>query len=281
MAASFPSSEGWVSFDVPEAGKPVTTYYKIIGELSEESIPLIALHGGPGAGHEYLYPLIDLYEKHKLPIVYYDQIGCAQSTHLPEKLGDEEFWSFDLFIRELENLIEKLNIREYYVYGSSWGGILAGEYASRQPRGLKKLVIASGPCDMRLYSQGVQRLLKQLPDESQKVLEDCEKRNHYEGPEYENACLEFAKRFTCRLDPFPEDLQKAFVHLQADRTTELTMYVGHIYTLSKMSLTCLQGLGHMSFRSSAHCGIGKDGLRPTTSVSRHCSPTEDMTRPKI
>jgi L-proline amide hydrolase len=227
MSASFPSQEGWVSFDVPDAGKPVKTYYKVIGDLSGTSIPLIVLHGGPGAGHEYLYPLIDLYQKHKIPIVFYDQIGCAQSTHLPEKLGDERFWSVGLFIRELENLIEKLNVksRGYYVYGSSWGGMLAGAFAARQPLGLKKLVIASGPCDMRLYVKGLRALVKKLPEEIQNVLEDCEKRGHYEGPEYDNAYMAFAKRFTCRLDPFPEDFQKAFAHLQADRTAELTMYV--------------------------------------------------------
>lgn len=73
-------------------------------------------------------------------------------------------------------------------------------------QGLKKLVIASGPCDMRFYSKGVQALLKQLLEDIQKVLEDSERRVLYEGPKNEKACMEFAKRFTCRLDPFPEDL---------------------------------------------------------------------------
>ena len=224
MDADFPSHEGWVSFEVPEAGKPVSTFYKIIGDVTEAT-PLIALHGGPGAGHEYLYPLTDLYKDHKIPIVFYDQIGCASSTHLPEKLGDETFWTFDLFIKELENLIDKLDIRSrgFYVYGSSWGAVLAGAYASRQPLGLKKLIISSGPCDMDLYTKGVQSLLKQLPDKYQQVLAECERKEKYEGPEYEEACLEFAKRFTCRLDPFPKGLQDAFVHLSEDRTTELTM----------------------------------------------------------
>lgn len=40
--------------------------------------------------------------------------------------------------------------------------------------------------------QGVQSILKQLPEKYQKVLEECEREEKYEGPEYEEACLEFA-----------------------------------------------------------------------------------------
>lgn len=158
--AEYPTSEGEVAFDVPDAGKPCKTWYKILGTLDSTSPVLIALHGGPGAGHDYLVPLADLYELYELPIVLYDQIGCARSTHLKEKMGDEEFWSFDLFIRELDNLIDKLNLRKrgFYLLGQSWGGVLASAYAmhqplGRSPEGLKKLVIASGPASIPLYGK--------------------------------------------------------------------------------------------------------------------------------
>ncbi|CAJ2502236.1 Uu.00g096300.m01.CDS01 [Anthostomella pinea] len=52
-----PTTESEVSRTTP-TGEPSTTCYKIIGDLSSAtSPPLIALHGGPGAGHEYLSPL--------------------------------------------------------------------------------------------------------------------------------------------------------------------------------------------------------------------------------
>lgn len=109
----FPIIEGEVDFDVPNAGKPCKTWYKILGSLEETTAPvLIGLHGGPGSGHEYLVPLADLYRPYGIPTLLYDQIGCGRSTHLREKMGDAEFWSFDLFIKELDNLIDHLNIRE-------------------------------------------------------------------------------------------------------------------------------------------------------------------------
>lgn len=157
----FPIIEGEVDFEVPNAGKPCKTWYKILGSLEETTAPvLIGLHGGPGSGHEYLVPLADLYRPHGIPTLLYDQIGCGRSTHLREKMGDAEFWSFDLFIKELDNLIDHLNIRKrgFFLLGQSWGGVLAASYAMSggeggSPPGLKKLVIASGPASIPLYGR--------------------------------------------------------------------------------------------------------------------------------
>lgn len=97
-----PISEGEVAFEVPDAGKPCKTWYKILGSLEDTTGPvLIGLHGGPGSGHEYLVPLADLYRPYSIPTVLYNQIGCGRSTHLREKMGNAQFWSYDLFIREL------------------------------------------------------------------------------------------------------------------------------------------------------------------------------------
>ncbi|KAF1994442.1 hypothetical protein P154DRAFT_585793 [Amniculicola lignicola CBS 123094] len=68
-------------------------------------------------------------------------------------MGDEGFCTFDLFIWELENLVDHLKLRSrgFYILGQSWGGVLAGASASRQLVGLKKVMIASGPADIPLY----------------------------------------------------------------------------------------------------------------------------------
>lgn len=116
------SAEGEIPFDAPGTSKPCKTWYKVVGKL--ETPPLIALHGGPGAGHEYMTPLVDLYEKNGIPIIFYDQIGCGRSTRFPEKVGDTSFWTFDLFTQELENLVTHFNLHQlgFYILGQSWGG---------------------------------------------------------------------------------------------------------------------------------------------------------------
>jgi len=223
--AEFPKTEGEVPFLAPNADKECKTWYKIVGSLDTDTPPLITLHGGPGAGHDYLVSLTDLYEKHKIPIIFYDQVGCGRSTHFQEKMGDESFWTFDLFFQELDNLVDHLKLREkgFYLLGQSWGGILGGAYASRKPKGLKKLVIASGPASVPLYVKGCQALLAGLPEETRKTLEECDAKGDHESEEFEAASAVFYSRHVCRIDPFPDEVMLAFKNLKEDPTSYLTM----------------------------------------------------------
>src|ERR1700727_229177 len=94
--------EGTVPFKIQHIDTPCHTYYKIIGDLSSNSPRLVVLHGGPGTGHEYLLPFGRLWQQFGIPVVFYDQIGCAASTHLPQTAGDESFWQESLFLAELD-----------------------------------------------------------------------------------------------------------------------------------------------------------------------------------
>ncbi|KAK3312558.1 Alpha/Beta hydrolase protein [Apodospora peruviana] len=225
MTATLSTTEGEVAFAAPGADKPCKTWYKVVGSLDSDRLPLIALHGGPGAGHEYLSPLTDLHRDYGIPIIFYDQVGCGRSTHFPEKMGDVEFWSFNLFTQELDNLIDTLNLREkgFYLLGQSWGGLLCGLYASRRPKGLQKAIVASGPASMPLYVEGVNRLLAQLPSNVRKVLEEGERTGDRESSEYEKAAAVFYSRHVCRLDAKPDDVQAAFKNLKEDPTAYLTI----------------------------------------------------------
>ncbi|KAI1498645.1 proline-specific peptidase [Biscogniauxia marginata] len=214
--------EGEVSFEAPNGGKPGSTWYKVYGSLEGSPLlPLITLHGGPGAGHEYLSPLTNLYGKYGIPIVFYDQVGCGRSTHYREKMGDESFWTFDLFIQELDNLVDHLKLRErgFFLLGQSWGGMLGAVYATRHPKGLKKLIIASSPASMPLYVVGNDQLRSELPQDMREALESSD----HDSPEYEKASAFFYKQHVCRLDPRPEDVQAAFKNLHEDSTAYLTM----------------------------------------------------------
>lgn len=218
--------EGEVAFDAPGANKPCKTWYKIYGDVSSHQGPaLIALHGGPGAGHEYLSPLIDIYEKYSIPVVFYDQVGCGRSTHFREKYVDTTFWTFELFIKELDNLLDHLQLREkgFYLLGQSWGGMLGGAYAALKPKGLKKLVLASAPASIPLMLKGERELLAALPEPVRTTLEECDKKGDHESEEFETAAKEFYGRHVCRLDPYPDDVLYAFKNLKDDPSAYHTM----------------------------------------------------------
>ena len=218
--------EGEISFKVPGMEKSCSTWYKILGNLKSDIVPLVTLHGGPGACHEYLLPLKDLTDQAGTPIVLYDQIGNGKSTRLREKMGDESFWTEKLFRLELDNLVEYLGLhdRGFDLYGQSWGGMLAAKYAALRPQGLRKLVLADAPASVELLLVGENKLRKGLPEDVQEVLERCEREGKFESEEYEQACLVFYKRHLCRLDPWPKEIEIALGHLKEDPTVYQTMW---------------------------------------------------------
>jgi len=222
-ATSLPATEGHIPLSVPSAGKPCQTWYKIIGDL-KSGRPLVALHGGPGVNSDYLLILSEITKAHSHPLVVYDQIGTGLSTHLPEKMGDTSFWTDDLFLDELHNLLSTLGIQEDYdLIGHSWGGMLAARHAVRKPSGLKHLVLVSTPADMQIWIKAQNELRLKLPQDIQKILEKHEKADTTESKDYQDAVGVFYSRHLCILNPMPPEILAGFGWIAKDPTVYLTM----------------------------------------------------------
>ena len=72
------------------------TWYRIEGDLGGAgAAPLVILHGGPGAAHDYMESVADLARTAARPCVLYDQLGCGRSQHRPDAPAD--FWTVELF----------------------------------------------------------------------------------------------------------------------------------------------------------------------------------------
>ena len=198
------------------------TWYRIQGELRPDApAPLVLLHGGPGAAHDYLEPVAELAQTTGRACVLYDQLGCGRSQHLPD--APAEFWTVGLFAEELANLLEHLGIQaRYHVLGQSWGGMLGMEHALEQPSGLLSLVIANSPASLKLWVSETNRLRDLLPREVQDVLDRHEKAGSTDSEEYEQAVMRFYERHLCRI-PFPDALQRTFDQLAEDPTVYHTM----------------------------------------------------------
>jgi L-proline amide hydrolase len=198
------------------------TWYRVDGDLGASGpAPLVILHGGPGAAHDYLEPVADLASTAGRPCVLYDQIGCGRSQHLPD--APAGFWTVDLFRRELAALVEHLNIAgRYHVLGQSWGGMLGMEHALEHPPGLRSLVVANSPASMELWLSEANRLRSRLPPEVQDTLTRHEAANTTDSEEYEQAVMKFYERHLCRI-PFPDALRRTFAQLAEDPTVYHTM----------------------------------------------------------
>ncbi len=198
------------------------TWFRVDGDLDADGpAPLVILHGGPGAAHDYLESVADLANTSARPCVLYDQLGCGRSQHLPE--APAEFWTVELFRRELNALLRHLGIAgRYHVLGQSWGGMLGMEHAVGLPSGLRSLVLANSPASIELWVRETSRLRGLLPVEVQDALTHHEAAGTTDSGEYEQAVMRFYERHLCRI-PFPDGLQRTFAQLAADPTVYHTM----------------------------------------------------------
>jgi L-proline amide hydrolase len=212
--AKHPTREGTAGF------RGWQTWYRITGDLDPGKPPLVTLHGGPGAAHNYVLGFSRLADTGRA-VIHYDQIGVGRSTHLRDK--GKDFWQVQLFVDELDNLLAHLGIAgRYHLLGQSWGGMLAAEHAVRQPAGLRALVIANSPASMALWVQEADRLRAALPPEVQSTLKRHEAAGTTDSDEYNAAVRVFYDRHLCRV-PWPEELQASFNAIAEDPTVYHTM----------------------------------------------------------
>ena len=207
-----PTSTGYAPF------REHRTWYRVTGDLASATRrPLVVLHGGPGCTHNYVASIADLGTADRA-VIHYDQLGCGNSTRLRDH--GPEFWTVELFLAELDNLLAHLGIAEdeYDVLGQSWGGMLAAEHAVRRPAGLRRLVIANSPASMADWRQAADELRAELPAEVREALERHEATGEYDHPEYRAAEAEFYARHVCRVVPNPPEVERTNEALREDPT---------------------------------------------------------------
>ena len=191
------------------------TWYRVTGDLDGAKPLLVALHGGPGCTHDYIEAYVALADGGRA-VVHYDQLGNGGSTHLRD--ADPGFWTVELFLAELANLLMHLGIAgRYDIIGQSWGGMLAAEHAVRRPLGLRRLVIANSPASMRTWVAEANRLRADMPDDVQLALLQHEADGTTDHPAYAAATRAFYDRHLCRV-AWPAELERTFDAMTDDPT---------------------------------------------------------------
>jgi L-proline amide hydrolase len=183
------------------------TWYRIVGDgEAPGKLPLLCLHGGPGACHDYLESL-DAMAATGRRVIYYDQLGCGKSR-IPS--SNPALWTVELYVEEVDVVRRALGLERIHLLGQSWGGMLAMEYMFTQPRGVASLTIASSPASMIQWVEEANKLREQLPAEVQSVLLSHEAAGTTTSPEYVNAMQVFYDRHVCRRLPYPDYMQRSF-----------------------------------------------------------------------
>jgi proline iminopeptidase len=176
---------------------------------------LLLLHGGPGATHEYLEAFDSYLPAAGVEYYHYDQLGSGFS----DKPDDPSLWEPGRFVEEVEQVRQALGLdRENFVlYGHSWGGMLATEYALRYQQHLRGLIISNMMSSVPAYNAYAEQVL--MPEMDQAALaeiKDLEARGEFEDPRYMELLVEqHYVHHVCRLpaESWPDPVQRAFGHI--------------------------------------------------------------------
>jgi L-proline amide hydrolase len=197
------------------------TWYRILGDLTSNKTPVVVLHGGPGAAHNYTISIAEMIAATGRPAILYDQIGCGLSTHIPD--APREFWTPELFMEELTLLTEHLGISESFaIIGQSWGGMLGMQYATTHRPGLKVLIVADSPASMKIWASEAAKLRALLPAEVEAALKAAEAANDYTSESFQTAMNFYYERHVCRI-PYPQNVLDSFAQIDEDPTVYHTM----------------------------------------------------------
>lgn len=212
MSSHGPARDGHLDF----RGHQI--WFQVVGEDMPGRFPLLTLHGGPGAAHDCIEPLGELAAQGRR-VIFYDQLGCGRS----DKPHDPSLWMIELFLDELDAVRSELRLERIHLFGLSWGGMLAMEYALRRPPGLASLVLASAPASMQRWTAEAGRLRRLLPATVQETLVRHERDGSTDSAEYQQAMLVFYQRHVCRRKPWPDPVRRSIDQLMANPEVYLTM----------------------------------------------------------
>jgi proline iminopeptidase len=189
------TGEGFINVD---GGK---VWYRVVGQ--GDKTPILVLHGGPGAPSYYLKPLSALGTERK--VIFYDQLGCGKSDHLT----DTTKMTVDHFVEELKTLVDHFGLKEFYLYGQSWGTMFGTDYVLKYPQGIKAVILSSPAISTPLWIKDADTLLSTLPDSIQQVVRINDQNKTYNSPAYQSAINVYYQNFMARKLPWSPDIDSS------------------------------------------------------------------------
>jgi proline iminopeptidase len=169
--AAFKIDEGYVD------ARGVFIYYKSLGS----GPPLLILHGGPGASHDYLLPhLVPLARRNRL--VFIDERGGGKSL----KLENSAEYTVENMVDDVEAVRQTLRLGKMNLLGHSFGGALAQAYALKYQKNLSHLVLCSTFHSTKQLNEAFRTMKAKMSPDLRERIEKLEAAGLYgHGKDYE------------------------------------------------------------------------------------------------
>jgi proline iminopeptidase len=182
------------------------------------TMKVLLLHGGPGATHEYLEAFDSYFPAAGIEYYYYDQLGSYYS----DQPNDPELLEINCFVEEVEQVRKALRLDQenFYLYGQSWGGLLAMEYALKYQQQLKGVIISNMMSSIPKYNEYAHQAL--MPAMDQDVLAEIlriEAEGDIANPRYMELLVpHHYVHHLLRMpaEEWPEPVNRSFKHINSE-----------------------------------------------------------------
>jgi proline-specific peptidase len=176
-------------------------WYRRVGR---GGVPLLTLHGGPSIGGFYIAPMARLADERE--VIFFDLIGCGRS----DILADPTRYSVPYYVEQVEWVRKRLGVERFHVFGNSWGGILGTYYLSTFHPDVLSFTVSNSIGDFARHHRELKELTERLPPEVRETIRWHEATGNVSCPEYVGAIAVVWQRHTCRLVPWPQELEDSF-----------------------------------------------------------------------
>ena len=155
----------------------VMIYYKMLGR----GAPLMIVHGGPGASHDYFLPyLLPLARHNKL--IFIDERGSGRS----QKLEDPSSYTVENMVEDVETVRQALGLGKISLLGHSYGGALAQAYALKYQANLTHLILGSTWSSTKAINEVFVRMKQNMSPELRERINSLEAAGLFgQGKDYE------------------------------------------------------------------------------------------------
>ena len=155
----------------------VMIYYKIFGRGK----PLVIVHGGPGASHDYFLPYLTPLARH-YQLIFIDERGSGRS----QTLEDVSAYTVENMADDVEAVRQALGLGQVSLLGHSYGGVLAQAYALKYQKNLSSLILASTFSSTKALNEVFARMKEKMPPELRDRINRLESDGLYgHGRDYE------------------------------------------------------------------------------------------------
>lgn len=167
---AYPISEGYVD------ANGVWIYYMAMGR----GAPLVIVHGGPGASHDYLMPhLVPLAKNNR--VVFIDERGSGRSP----ALEDAKQYTVENMVEDVEAVRIALRLGKINLMGHSYGGVLAQAYALKYQQNVSHLILCSTFSSTKAINRVLAAMKEQMPAGSRAQVDSLERAGLFgKGPSF-------------------------------------------------------------------------------------------------